>query len=91
MDQVRIVCKFKTIRDLAPHEHPGNVATADLQLEEAEDILEDVCAILDLAQEIQRLLPPTTDGNQEAQEGSLAYFQFRSLNMFTCGEEGFKT
>ena len=49
-DETRIVCKFKTIRDLAPHEYPG---TVDL---EAEDLLEDV-AILELAQEISAFLP----------------------------------
>ena len=54
----QIVCKFKTIRDLAPHEHPGHVDAASLPVEEAEDLREDVCSILELAEEIRTELPP---------------------------------
>ena len=68
-NQLRIVAYFKTIRDRALQEL--HIDVADLQAEQVEDLLDDVCVICELAEKIQELLPRE---NQEAQDRRLFLF-----------------
>ena len=71
---LRILAKLKTIRDLAPHERPGRIDAANLQVEEVEDLLGDERAIQDLAREILPLLP--TVPAIEEEEEDCGHFAF---------------
>jgi hypothetical protein len=66
LNQLRIVAKFKSIRDLAGHQNPR--AFAALQGEEAADLWYPASQIREIANQILSLLPATPEEDADVQD-----------------------